>query len=166
MNEPVINYDACPGCGSPQIQSVLGTIDYTVTKKQFEIWQCGVCSLRFTQHVPAAEAIHDYYRSDTYISHTNTKKGLINQLYHLVRKRTLSGKRKLIVSSTKIKSGSLLDIGAGTGAFVRHMQQSGWLVTGLEPDENAREQALVHHGVKLLTPMSMTWPTCRRILLM
>jgi len=43
--------------------------------------------------------------------------------------------------NTGLHRGRLLDLGSGTGAFVREMMQHGWVVTGLEPDPGAREVA-------------------------
>jgi SAM-dependent methyltransferase len=121
-----------------------------VSHETFTIWQCGLCGLRFTQDVPDAGSIGPYYRSDNYISHSNTNKGLVNSLYHMVRKQTLSDKYRLIASATRIRKGRLLDIGAGTGAFAGFMQREGWEVTGLEPDETARAVAARDHGMELL----------------
>jgi 2-polyprenyl-3-methyl-5-hydroxy-6-metoxy-1,4-benzoquinol methylase len=146
----LIYYNSCPSCFSDKLQLALKAVDHTVSHETFEIWQCQQCGLRFTQNVPDAEAIGHYYRSDNYISHTNTNKGLVNRLYHMVRKQTLSDKYRLISSATRSKQGKLLDIGAGTGAFVAHMQENGWEVTGLEPDEVAREKARTDHRVQLL----------------
>src|SRR5258708_3903771 len=148
--ETLIHYKVCPLCNSPKLEPALDAIDYTVTRKVFTIWQCGNCQLRFTQDVPDAASIGHYYRSEDYISHTETKKGLVNSVYHLVRKQTLSDKRHLIFSATGLKQGKLLDIGAGTGAFAAHMQQNGWEVTGLEPDEAARQRAVDLYRVQLL----------------
>ena len=61
--------------------------DYTVSHKQFEIWECKDCTLRFTQNAPDAGEIGAYYQSENYISHSDTSKGLINKLYHKVRIR-------------------------------------------------------------------------------
>jgi len=134
---------------------VLRAEDYTVTHETFPIWQCKQCSLRFTQDVPDAESIGVYYRSEDYISHSNTTKGLVNSLYHMVRRQTLADKRQLILSATRMRQGKMLDIGAGTGAFVAYMQEHGWDVTGLEPDETARERALADHQVQLLDTSSL-----------
>ena len=49
-----------------------------------------------------------------------------------------------------MKTGTLLDIGAGTGAFLGHMEQAGWKVTGLEPDESARQKAKAVNQVDLM----------------
>jgi len=146
----VNHYSTCPSCHSETIRPALTATDYTVSQERFEIWQCEQCTLRFTQDGPDAGAIGVYYRSDNYISHSNTNKGLINQLYLIARNQTLSDKYRLILSATRIQQGKLLDIGAGTGAFVAHMKQRGWEVTGLEPDEGAREKAGSVNRVHLL----------------
>jgi SAM-dependent methyltransferase len=91
--------------------------------------------------VPDAGHIGKYYKAEAYISHTNTSKGFVNRLYKTVRKHTLKQKRRLIEKCTGRNNGRLLDLGAGTGAFVRTMKEAGWAVTGLEPDAEAREKA-------------------------
>jgi SAM-dependent methyltransferase len=146
----LIHYNSCPSCHSENLQLALKASDHTVSHETFEIWECLSCGLRYTQDVPDAVSIGAYYRSDNYISHTNTNKGLINRLYHIVRKQTLSNKYRLISSATRMRQGKLLDIGAGAGAFVAHMKEQGWEVTGLEPDEVAREKARTDNRVQLL----------------
>lgn len=147
----MITYTQCPGCSGGNIYSVLKAKDYTVSQETFDIWECGQCSLRFTQQVPDAAGIGKYYQSDAYVSHSDTKKGLINRLYHLVRNYTLQSKRKLVTRLSERKDGALLDVGAGTGAFAAVMQQNGWMVTGLEPDSTARNNALQQHKLQLQT---------------
>jgi len=146
----IINYPVCPGCGADAIRQQFTVEDFTVSHQAFGIWECGHCSLRFTQDIPDAASIGPYYRSDSYVSHTDTKKGLVNRLYHIVRKRTLRRKCALIKRQTGMASGRLLDIGAGTGAFAQTMQHAGWQVTGLEPDSDTRLRAKDLHGVALL----------------
>lgn len=147
-----ITYQACPCCGSADIGEVLSAEDYTVSHASFSIWECRACTLRFTQHVPSAAFIGQYYRSSEYVSHSETRKGLINRLYHMVRNYTLQSKKKLVQEVTGKTGGQLLDIGAGTGAFAAVMQNSGWTVTGLEPDETARKNAREYHNLDLQEP--------------
>ncbi len=137
----LIYYTNCPVCSSADIKNILSAKDYTASGETFPIAECNACTLRFTQHVPDAASISPYYKSENYISHTNTSKGLINRLYQWVRKRTLRGKAKLIKKVTGIDKGHLLDVGSGTGAFVNEMKQQGWQATGLEPDDGARTVA-------------------------
>lgn len=148
----MILYGKCPCCGQKNIAPALSTIDYTVSGKQFEIWECKNCTLRFTQNVPAENGIGPYYQSVDYISHSNTNEGLINRLYHKVRNRTLIQKQKMVEKITGKSAGSILDVGCGTGAFLHTMQQSGWQITGLEPDENARKKANELYNLNLDSP--------------
>ena len=145
-----IHYTLCPVCGSAGISKVFNVKDNTVSQEYFEIYHCSNCQARFTQNPPAESGIGQYYKSGDYISHTDTSKGLINRLYRFVRNYSLNQKRKLIEKATGLRNGSLLDVGSGTGHFVAAMQKGGWQVTGLEPDEGAREVALKQHSIGLL----------------
>jgi SAM-dependent methyltransferase len=148
MNQ-TIHYTNCPVCGSSDIKNILSAKDYTVSGETFVIAECNSCSLRFTQDVPTADYIAPYYKSEDYISHTNTSKGLINRMYQHVRKRTMTKKRRLIERSTGLKKGKLLDVGSGVGTFVQEMKEHGWEVTGIEPDADARAVAKKLYDLEL-----------------
>jgi len=145
-----VHYSRCPVCASTGIARLFTTKDYTVSGEEFEIFQCSSCGLRFTQDPPDAASIGRYYKSQEYISHTDTSKGLINKLYRLVRKKTLKQKRRLVEKETGIKQANLLDAGSGTGSFAAEMKSAGWQVTGLEPDADARRVAEKVNDIKLL----------------
>ena len=123
--------------------------DHTVSQEVFEIWHCNNCSLRFTQAIPDQDSIGRYYQSEDYISHTDTNKGIINRLYRLVRGITFKSKKNIIRSYTHLSKGSLLDLGAGIGAFASYLKNSGWAVTALEPDAQARKKAGDLHSIQL-----------------
>ncbi|MEO6915155.1 MAG: class I SAM-dependent methyltransferase [Chitinophagaceae bacterium] len=139
---PTIHYTACPACGSTSLRPAITAKDYTVSGEVFSIVECGDCTLRFTQDVPSQENIGKYYQSSAYISHTDTREGIINSVYHRVRNHTLEQKKKLIAGTIGKSSARLLDIGAGTGAFASYMQRGGWEVTALEPDAVTRRRAM------------------------
>src|SRR6478735_6920714 len=120
----IISYQACPVCGGNLITARLTVKDFTVSKDKFTILECAQCTLRFTQDVPDANSIADFYQSENYISHTDTKKGFINRLYHIVRNRTIAAKMRFIRKCTNLQTGKLLDIGAGTGAFLHYSRKS------------------------------------------
>jgi 2-polyprenyl-3-methyl-5-hydroxy-6-metoxy-1,4-benzoquinol methylase len=148
----MIHYTNCPICASGNIAIQLTAKDHTVSQKDFAIWHCSNCTARFTQDVPEQNAIGPYYQSDNYISHSDTKKGIINSLYHLVRRRTLDKKKNLIINEVGMTKGELLDIGCGTGAFLHTMKTAGWGITGLEPDETARKKAAELYSINPQSP--------------
>ncbi len=137
----MITYTQCPVCSSNNISDALSAKDNTVSQQQFTICSCQHCTHLFTQHIPTQDAIGAFYQSENYISHSDTQQGIVNKLYHFVRKLTLQKKLQLLQKYTGKKTGSVLDIGCGTGAFLHTMQQAGWQCTGLEPDEAARKKA-------------------------
>jgi SAM-dependent methyltransferase len=142
----------CPVCSGFDIHEVLIVKDYTVSGKTFPVFQCNVCTARFTQDIPGETEIGAYYQSDNYISHSDTREGLINKLYHQVRNLTLKHKRKLIEGQSGGAKGSILDYGCGTGAFIHEMQNAGWKITGLEPDIKARDLARKLNGSNIFPP--------------
>lgn len=90
---------------------------------------------------PQVEELPKYYESQEYISHTDEKRGLISSLYQLVKKWSLQKKAKLILQQLG-DVGSLLDVGAGTGDFLKVAKEKGWQVHGMEPNKNAAKLAL------------------------
>ncbi len=141
-------YSQCPVCASQDFKEVLQAKDYTVSKEMFSISHCSACQHRFTNPVPAQSEIGPYYKSEDYVSHTNTSKGFIHRIYQMVRKITLQSKRRLLQSETGKRHGKHLDVGSGAGAFLATMQTAGWDCLGLEPDPDARAVAERDFGVK------------------
>jgi 2-polyprenyl-3-methyl-5-hydroxy-6-metoxy-1,4-benzoquinol methylase len=147
-----IHFTLCPVCGSAGISEVFKVKDNTVSQEYFEIDHCRNCQLRFTQNSPSEESIGAYYKSEDYISHTDTSKGLINRMYRFVRNYSINQKKNLVEKSTGLKKGNLLDVGSGTGHFASAMRRKGWSVTGLEPDEDARIVASKELSLDLFPP--------------
>lgn len=126
----------CPVCNGSSFSDFLQAKDYLTKKGVFSIVECDDCKFHFTNPIPEASKIGDFYKSDKYISHSSTKKGAINFLYNIIRNRTLRDKLSWILQETSQKK--LLDIGAGTGHFLKHALCNDFEIEGLEPDEDAR----------------------------
>src|SRR5689334_24849857 len=101
-----VHYTSCPVCGSADIHPLLTVEDHSVSREQFTIWQCSHCTLRFTQDVPDESSIGPYYQSPDYISHTDTSKGLVNQIYQKVRTFTMNQKASMVIDHT-VKKGKI-----------------------------------------------------------
>ncbi|MCB0430745.1 MAG: class I SAM-dependent methyltransferase [Flavobacteriales bacterium] len=105
----------------------------------FLIQLCNNCDLGITSPRPPIADLGKFYESEAYISHSNTNKGIISKLYHLVREVAVKQKCRLVEKYSP--HGKLLDIGCGTGQFLSACKDRGWQVMGLEPNEKARAYA-------------------------
>ncbi len=119
-----------------------------MTHQNFPVKQCSQCGLKLTSPRPNETSIGSYYKSDQYVSHSDTGGGLLNSAYRVVRNYTLQSKQHL-VSRLNNGPGLLLDVGCGTGTFLNVCQQAGWQVSGTEPDQAARTVANEKLRIKL-----------------
>lgn len=132
--------ERCPVCGSKNIHFHFSTKDYMISKEEFAIDKCGDCGFLFTNPVPVESEIGKYYESDVYVSHSNTKKGVKNFVYHLVRNFTLQ--RKIDLVKRHVGIGDLLDIGSGAGYFLNKAKKEGFNTLGLEPSPDVRSKSI------------------------
>jgi len=144
----------CPICNSSERKPFLSCVDHFLSKETFQIVECLVCGLRYTNPRPASGQLGKYYQSPEYISHTNTHKGIFNRIYQLVRNYTLSGKYRLITQY--IHTGTILDIGCASGEFLHVMKSRGWKATGIEPDEKTRQRAIENYGIDVIDESGLT----------
>jgi ubiquinone/menaquinone biosynthesis C-methylase UbiE len=130
--------------------------DHSVTGEFFtlvfdENLQCLKTTLQ-----PSPTNLGIYYESEDYISHTDSKKNFIEKLYHAVRTYSLQQKFKLIAAQTTKRAdsaGTILDIGCGTGDFLKTMETNGWDITGFEPNSKAAQIAK-SKGLNLMNDLS------------
>ncbi|PQJ22002.1 methyltransferase [Tenacibaculum sp. SG-28] len=112
--------------------------DYSISNEEFSLIYYKEYDVLKT--TPNPKNIDKYYASEKYISHTDDTKNLVEYLYQKVKKITLKRKLKLI-NSLKTKEKNILDIGAGTGQFIKICKSNGWMTEGIEPNKKAREIA-------------------------
>lgn len=145
MNKLTIN--ACPVCGCTHLERVMTCTDSYASGEQFDLCRCGECGFTFTQGVPVEAEIGKYYETPDYISHSDTKKGAMNAIYHWVRGYMLGRKARLVIKESHRTRGRVLDIGTGTGYFANAMQGRGWRVEAVEKNVQARAFAKEHFGL-------------------
>lgn len=116
------------------------TRDYSVSQETFKL--CYDPQLQLYRTTPVPSQLSKYYESENYISHTDGRKTLFEKLYQWVKHYNLKHKIKLI-SQYKKENINLLDIGAGTGDFIKACEQyAHWQAVGVEPSDKARIKAL------------------------
>ncbi len=112
--------------------------DHSVSQEEFSLIYNDELDYYITTPIPSNLEI--YYESDNYISHTDATKSIQDKLYQSVKKINLRNKLNLInqyAPNTK----NLLDVGAGTGDFLKQAQLNGWTIAGIEPNPKARDLA-------------------------
>ena len=124
---------------------LLNCKDNTVSGKYFEVMMHQEYEMLVTSPIP--KNLENYYKSETYISHTDSRKTFFDKIYQGVKNHTLKQKLILLNSFTS-GSKSVLDFGAGTGDFLKICKNNNWQVLGIEPSAEARENA-VKKGIYL-----------------
>ncbi len=141
----------CLLCGSNQFTPLMKIKDFSISGEQFYIHECNQCKFRFTANPPSAADVGKYYENENYISHSNTNKGLVAKLYHIVRHIMLRRKHRLL---TRLSPGNkVLDVGSGTGYFLNYLQQNGFIVQGVEMSDSARDFSIQQFGLDVRKTM-------------
>lgn len=119
---------------------ILKVKDHTVSGKVFELRKNPELDLLVTFPRPEIEELPEYYKSEKYISHTDSKKGIFDRAYQVVKSLMLRQKLNWIGSQKSVK-GNLLDLGSGTGDFLAAAKKKDWKIHGVEPNAGARKLA-------------------------
>lgn len=165
----------CPWCGRLGLLVLEGLRDQEFgVPGRWGLRRCPSCALSWTDPQPFPEEIPALYaRYYTHAAETGTPRrmvGLQESLAERVLPFTLgSGRRRWpgallaavpllrdLAESTVLwvpdrPGGRLLDVGAGSGAFLGRMQARGWNAAGVEPDPEAARQARERTGLEILT---------------
>jgi len=115
--------------------------DHTVSRETFSLMLDPNSDMLITFPKPGDSELMKYYESEDYISHTDSKKSILDKVYQIVKNITIRQKVKLINSQAGSDK-SILDIGCGTGDFLYACKNGGWKVKGIEPNDKARNLAL------------------------
>lgn len=118
---------------------VLNCIDHSVSSENYKVMYNKEYDMLVT--FPFPQNLEKYYASEAYISHTDSKKTVFDMAYQLVKNYTLHQKLKLINSFNSDEK-KILDVGAGTGDFLKVCAKDNWKVSGVEPSEKARNFAI------------------------
>ena len=116
--------ESCALCSSEDFNRCLTTSDYFLSGEEFDLEKCNNCGLIFTNPIVKPEHISAYYESDKYFSHPVKGFSPVKLIYGLVKQNNLRSKLKII--NHHRQSGRLLDIGCGSGDFLRLARKKGW----------------------------------------
>lgn len=119
--------------------------DHTVSHERFELQFDSSLEMYATHPQPTNEKLPHYYKSVDYISHTDASKTILDKIYQAVKKYAI-GKKIALLESFKTSQKNLLDVGCGTGDFLKVASDRNWKISGIEPNQQARKIALEKLG--------------------
>lgn len=122
-------------------------------KGKFKIIDCKICGFKHLDPIPMDEEIKEFYRKKYYSKAKRRGKCKEAKLISEGQKRETELKwlRETtykdrfyyfeLYTKTICKPKRILDIGCGTGDFLKYMEEAGWIGFGMEPSEDAFNKA-------------------------
>lgn len=111
----------------------------------FEYVRCNQCSSVYNLFMLKEEVLEEMYNSGIYLEYF---KQLVAPAQKL-RKEILERRKVAQVSSFFKAPGKILDVGCGSGSFLKECEQIGWDVYGIDPSKAAIETAKEKYSLNL-----------------
>lgn len=136
MNTPSLKCSAC------NRDEVLFAKPVTVAGVAYRVWSCCQCGVGSTLPPPDDDTLHElhstqYYRNGEGIRYIRPIEWLVEGMRRWRIKRL----------SKFVGTGRVLDIGCGSGRFLRALRSEGWEVAGLELNDDTATSARRVHGL-------------------
>lgn len=126
--------------------------DYFLTQEEFELKENSFGILETTPQ-PKVENLSNYYQSEKYISHTDSKKSIFDFVYQYAKNINLKHKKVLLKKHKS--SGNLLDYGCGTGDFLNYIKKD-FEAEGIEPNKHAASIAVKKSNLNIACSTDLT----------
>ncbi|BAQ61189.1 SAM-dependent methyltransferase BT3209 [Geminocystis sp. NIES-3708] len=151
----------CPLCGSPEKRLLFKANDLLMGQPgEFGVEQCIECDFRFTNPRPPAENIFDYYTKDYHcyrddristnkiIESSASEKIVSNDSLKYSFYGGFWGSRGWVIPNLS-KGATVLELGCGSGSFVRECVSRGWNTIGTDLNQDL-QSTIVNMGAKFI----------------
>jgi SAM-dependent methyltransferase len=139
----------CDHCGSPRERTLFeGPDRLHHLPGTFRVVECLECGWLRQNPRPTGETIGYYYPAE-YVNFIRAVEDEPHRWKQWDRRYGILKRRRAVERFGR--RGRLLDVGCATGVFLHEMQQAGWDVVGIEPNEGAAEYARSRFGLPVRT---------------
>jgi len=135
-----------------QSNLVMKLKDYFLTQEEFELIKNP--DFGFLETFPVPKNLPKYYESEHYISHTDANKSLFEKFYNRIKEYNIRYKFSTLMGVRPHQS--LLEIGCGTGDFLRYAKDKNLFVCGTEPNQKARDIANSKLGENAVSDLTIS----------
>lgn len=137
----------CNCCGADDTEYALTGRDLLHSVPgEFKLVRCKHCGLLYMNPQLTPGELEAYYPDD-YEPHVGSQKQGLGWLRRLDYNYGIEKRHRAI--RRHVETGSMLDVGCGTGAFLDGMREHGWEVEGIEPGVRASSYASEEFGLKV-----------------
>ncbi len=144
--------ELCFLCGSPGrcLYTSLTERGFSSNKKwSFHVCSNSNCGLVWLCPQPSPEDFGSLYR-DSYFTHAVVRPNLLGKIKtNIENNRRLGRFLGYSIIPSELSRGKLLDVGCGSGEYLKRMQDLGWEVEGVEPDAKSVRIASEQLGLKV-----------------
>ena len=128
----------CPVCNSDECERKM-TID------KFDYRTCDHCKAVYNSPRLKSSVMNTMYKSGEYLTYFN-KLTIPGQS---IRKNHIDVRRFKQVSSFFDTSGTILDVGCGSGSFLKVCRENGWEVYGVDPSDSAGQVSREQYNIEI-----------------
>lgn len=145
LNSTDYEWVTCPFCGKDDhTPFVAGPDRLHRLGHDFKLIRCNACDIVYQNPRPTEEAIAQFYPADYPPHQVGSERA--NAVSRLAL-RFGAAKRAAAIERFR-KSGTILDVGCGSGLFLAEMRRRGWQVLGIDPSERAVATARALYDVE------------------
>ena len=115
---------------------------------RLDVFLCNKCGLIQQAPLPDEQSLERYYSTHYRVDYKGTRQP---RARHVFRSANQAVNRLGFLRRNGLHSGTLLDIGAGSGEFVAMARKAGYGATGIEPDLGYSEYARSEYSADVVT---------------
>ncbi len=135
-----LEYTDCPACSSGESEIIFISKDFLFSQKEFAIVKCKSCGLLFTNPRIREDRISYYYFADYSPYKEFNQSAIFRKTKNRLSRLFGNIHWEILKLLQSIKAKAVLEIGAGNGNLLYFLKEHGFVVVGIEKDNDCVER--------------------------